>query len=82
MATDPRTIRLDDDVYERLAAEKRDDESFSDVVERLLGGDNVLDVYGKRAEQGTEDLREAINGAETDNQARVEELRDRARSDE
>lgn len=82
MATDPRTIRLDDDVYERLAAEKRDEESFSDVVERLLGGDNVLDVYGKRAEQGTEDLREAINGAETDNRARVEELRDRARSDE
>lgn len=82
MATDPRTIRLDDDVYERLAAEKRDDESFSDVVERLLGGDNVLDVYGKRAEQGTEDLREAINGAETGNRARVEELRDRARSDE
>ncbi len=81
VATDSRTIRLDDDVYERLAAEKRTDESFSDAVERLLGDDNVLDLYGKRAEQGTEDLREAIGGTEASNRERVEELRDRAQSD-
>jgi len=30
-----RTIGLDDEAYERLAAQKRDDESFSDVVKRL-----------------------------------------------
>ncbi|MEZ3115185.1 antitoxin VapB family protein [Halobaculum sp. MBLA0147] len=77
MATESKTIRLDDDVYERLAAEKRDDESFSEAVERLLGGDSVLDLYGERGEQGTEDLREAIEEAETANRERVVELRER-----
>ena len=31
------TISLRDEAYERLKAEKRDDESFSDVVIRLTG---------------------------------------------
>lgn len=77
MATESKTIRLDDDVYERLAAEKRDDESFSEAVERLLGGDDLLDLYEERSERGTEDLREAIESAEAVNRERVEELRDR-----
>lgn len=31
-----KTIGLRDDVYERLKARKREDESFSDLVDRLL----------------------------------------------
>lgn len=31
-------IRLDDHVYEQIKANKRADESFSDAVERLIGG--------------------------------------------
>jgi predicted CopG family antitoxin len=31
-----KTIGLRDDAYERLKARKRDDESFTDLVERLL----------------------------------------------
>lgn len=31
-----KTIGLQDDVYERLKARKRDDESFTDLVDRLL----------------------------------------------
>jgi len=79
--TKSRTIQLDDGVYERLAAEGRDDESFSDAVERLLGGDSTLDLYGKRAEQRTDAFREAVEGTEADNGERVEQFRDRARSD-
>ena len=30
-----KTIGLDEEAYERLSAEKREDESFSDVVKRL-----------------------------------------------
>lgn len=78
MATESKTIRLDDDVYERLAAEKRDDESFSEAVERLLGGDDLLDLYEERSERGIENLREAIESAEAANRERVEELRDNA----
>ncbi|MEZ3144992.1 antitoxin VapB family protein [Halobaculum sp. MBLA0143] len=89
MTTNSRAIQLDDDVYERLAAERRDDESFSETVDRLLGdGDSldldagsILDLYGERADRGTDELREAIDGASEQNRERVDELRDRARSD-
>lgn len=31
-----KTIGITDDVYERLAAEKREDESFTDTIARLI----------------------------------------------
>ncbi|MFB6308292.1 MAG: antitoxin VapB family protein [Haloarculaceae archaeon] len=37
------TIRLDDDVYERLKSKKRDDETFSEAVNRLIGEWTLLD---------------------------------------
>lgn len=44
--TQSRTIRLDDEVYERLEAVKRDDETFSEAVERLLSGRSLLNLVG------------------------------------
>lgn len=41
-----KTIRLDDDVYERLRDVKRDDETYSEAVERLLPGGSLLDLAG------------------------------------
>lgn len=32
-----KTIGLDDEAYDRLRAEKREDESFSDAVKRITG---------------------------------------------
>jgi predicted CopG family antitoxin len=39
-----KTIRLDDDVYERLRENKRDDETFSEAVERLMGGRSLSEL--------------------------------------
>lgn len=36
-----RTVKLDSDVYERVEAEKRDDETFSEAIERLIEGEGV-----------------------------------------
>ena len=44
MAT--KTISLDEEAYERLRAEKREGESFSDVVKRLVGERSWRDVAG------------------------------------
>lgn len=40
------TILLSDDAYERLRAEKRENESFSDVVRRLIDGVSLREHYG------------------------------------
>jgi predicted CopG family antitoxin len=59
MAT--KTIRISEEVYERLEARKREGESFTDVIERLL--DDNPDFYaGFGAWEGTdkpEAMREA-----------------------
>lgn len=41
-----KTISLADDAYERLRAEKREGESFSDVVRRLTEGVELAEYYG------------------------------------
>ena len=39
-----KTVRIEDDVYERIKAKKRDDETFSEAIERLVGGGALLDL--------------------------------------
>ncbi|MBD3408286.1 MAG: antitoxin [Candidatus Lokiarchaeota archaeon] len=42
-----KNISLSEDAYARLKAAKRDDESFSEVVLRLLGSnDDLSDLFG------------------------------------
>lgn len=41
-----KTIGLDEDTYERLRDEKREGESFSDVVDRLLGERSLTELAG------------------------------------
>jgi len=67
-------IRLDDDVYERIKANKRDDESFSDAVERLIGGQSLRDLRGIFNEDQVNEMRDAI---ETADRAEVREVAER-----
>lgn len=49
MAT--KTISLAEDAYERLEAEKRAGESFSDVVRRLTAGPELAAYYGALSDE-------------------------------
>jgi predicted CopG family antitoxin len=68
-----RQIRLDDDVYERIKANKRDDESFSDAVGRLIGGRSLRDLRGVFDEKQVSEMRTAVEAA---NQADRDEVRE------
>jgi predicted CopG family antitoxin len=70
-----KTITITEEAYERLKGYKREDESFSDVVNRITGGKrDVWDGFGTYADEAGERLREAVadGRAETD-----EEMRER-----
>lgn len=70
-----KTVRLDDEVYERLAAHKRDDETYSEAVDRLLGGGSLLDLAGIYSEDEVEDIEAALEAGERrDRERRREEL--------
>jgi len=70
-------VRLDDDVYERIKANKRDDESFSDAVKRLIGGRSLRELRGIFDEYQVSEMREAIEAADQKDQDEVREVAER-----
>jgi predicted CopG family antitoxin len=71
-------VRLDDDVYEHIKSRKRDDETFSEAIERLTGawtlldfaeGDAVIDAAAHR-----EILEQAERQSSDDTRARLERM--------
>jgi len=55
-----KSIRLSEEAYERLAAHKRDDETFSDVVLRLAGERSLLDLAGILSDEEADAVRDAV----------------------
>jgi predicted CopG family antitoxin len=70
-------VRLEDDVYERIKASKRDDESFSDAVERLIGGHSLRDLRDVFDDEQVSEMRGAIDAADRDDRDEVREVADR-----
>lgn len=69
------TIRLDDEVYERLEAFKRDDETFSEAVERLLSGRSLLGLVGLWTAGEVDAVRTTLEAADEDAMADIEDPR-------
>ena len=70
-------IRLEDDVYERIKANKRDDESFSDAVDRLIGGRSLRDLRNVFDEDQVSEMRDAIEAADQADRGEVREVAER-----
>ena len=73
MAT--KTVRLDEEAYERLRSRKREGESFSDTVKRLAGERSLLEVAGIW-EGETEEVREAVAETRSDTEDRLDRIAD------
>ena len=69
-----KTIRLDDEAYERLASRKREGESFSDVVKRVAGERSLLEIAGILSDDEAETMRETIAERRTRSRERSDRL--------
>ncbi|WP_306059119.1 antitoxin VapB family protein [Natronococcus wangiae] len=73
MAT--KTISLDEEAYERLKAQKKEGESFSETVKRLAGERSWNEVVGILSEEEASDLESAIEEGRTRSKERSNRLR-------
>jgi predicted CopG family antitoxin len=59
-----KSVRLDEDVYERIKAQKAEDETFSEAIERLTSDYTLLDFAGGYTEEDAQRHRELLERAE------------------
>jgi predicted CopG family antitoxin len=71
-----RTVRLDDDVYERIKRRKRADETFSEAVDRLVGGESLAELGEIFTDEDVAEMEAAIAEADEADAREVEELLD------
>jgi len=55
-----KTVRLEEDVYEMLTSRKCDDETYSEAVERLVGGRSIVELVGVYTEEETRKVEESL----------------------
>lgn len=55
-----KSIRLSEEAYERLAAHKRENETFSEVVLRLAGERSLVELAGILSDEEANALRDAV----------------------
>ncbi|WP_227259987.1 antitoxin VapB family protein [Salarchaeum japonicum] len=74
-----KSIRLSEEAYERLAAHKRGDETFSEVVLRLAGERSLLDIAGVLSDEEADALRDAVEDRRTRRADDLEETAEHVR---
>ncbi|QAU13975.1 hypothetical protein EKH57_15335 [Halorubrum sp. BOL3-1] len=72
-----KSVRLDEDVYERIKSEKRPDETFSEAIDRLTGGASLLDLVGILSDEEATELRAVIDGTDEDAVDEIDEVVER-----
>lgn len=60
MAAEYKNVRLTREAYELLRGPKREDESFSDAVERLAGCRSLLELRGPFSDAERDEIEDAL----------------------
>lgn len=61
-----KSVRLDEEVYERIRAHNREDETFLEVIDRLTSEYSLLDFAGGYSTADAKRHRALLEKAETD----------------
>lgn len=69
-----RNISIPDDVYEKLREERGEDESFGDVIDRLIGEHDLEEFWGAWSDETAERAREAVEVGRDRSDDRLEGL--------
>ena len=75
----PKTIRLEENVYERIKRQKRPDETFSEAIDRLTDTPSLSELGGIVDPERVEKMEDAIEEADEADAAEVEEVLDEFR---
>jgi len=70
-------VRLDDDLYERIEANKQEGESFSDAIGRLIDNRSLRDLQDVFNSEQVDEMRDAIKIPEEEDTTEVRELGER-----
>lgn len=54
------TVRLDNEIYERIKTENKDSETYSETIERLIGEVSLLDLAGNMSDEETTETKRAV----------------------
>jgi predicted CopG family antitoxin len=74
-----KSVRLDDDVYERVKAHKREDETMSEAIDRLIGRPSLHELGGILDGENVDEMRKTIEDADEEDAEEVEEVVERFR---
>jgi len=77
-----RSVRLDEDTYERVRAHKRDDETFSEAIDRLIGGPSLLELVGILSDEEANEFRDVVDDADVTGQEDIDDTVERFERDE
>ena len=72
MAT--KTLTITEESYERLASKKKDNESFSDVINRITNKKSIMEFCGILSNERAESLRKSIEESRASTKKRLKEL--------
>ena len=72
-----KSVRLDERVYELVESHKREEETFSEAIERLIGGPSLLELAGILSDAEAEQFRDAVDDVDAVDEADVDDLVDR-----
>jgi predicted CopG family antitoxin len=70
-----KTVRLDEDVYERVKDQKQDGETFSEAIDRLLSDYTLMDFARDTSDEGTEEMNAALDRLDERDREDREKLR-------